>query len=66
MGYMKLQDLDNREEVHHSLLSCVSLSKLTGDYVEKHKGEETGKALMALVTHTYNSSEAQDWTMAEV
>lgn len=55
-----------REEAHHRLLSCMSLNKLTGDYVEAHAEESTGRALKALVTHQFNAIEATEWTMDAV
>lgn len=54
------------EEAHHRLLSCMSLSKLTGDYVAQHEAESTGRALKSLVTHKFNALEATEWSMKDV
>lgn len=57
---------EDNDEAHHSLLSCMSLSKMVVDYGNANEGTKPARALKALITNMFNTLEAETWALSQV
>jgi hypothetical protein len=61
-----VEEEPERDEAHHKLLSCMSLSKVMVDFKEANGSSSKAEAIASLMTNSFNVLEAGDWAMSQV